>query len=175
MDKIYAKLDSNGELIIAPRHYQDDDIYIMNFNECEELLLQYGYKPVIGKEPDFDHKSQEIEITYAEEQDCIRRIFTIIDIAVPQFLDETLEKEFVSYSVNNIDEELLKKENEELKQRVDELERKQDEMLNILNTFITEMTNNMNKVNDFESEMTNINNSINTFNKFIEFYNSTRK
>ena len=171
MDKqLFAKL-INGELEIAPHHYQDDDTYIMNFDECEELMIQYGYKPVIGECPDYNN-SQEIHITYREEKECIKRIYELIEKANPQFevnsidLEEKIEDE--KY------EELIK-ENEELKNRINTLEEKQQEIFNMINSFINECIGSMNKVDELDSKMDSIENNINSINDFIELYNLTKR
>ena len=119
MDKqLFAKL-INGELEIAPHHYQDNDTYIMNFDECEELMYQFGYKPVIGERPDYNHNTQEVIITYKEEKNCIRKYYEIIEKITPQFEVNNIDEE-----INNLDDEKyneLIKENSELRKRLEEL------------------------------------------------------
>ena len=172
MDKqLFAKL-INGELEIAPHHYQDDDTYIMNFDECEEMMIQFGYKPVIGDLPEYDFNTQDVLIIYKEERKCIRRYCEIIDKAIPQFeandIDEIKE-------TTNSDYEILIKENEELIRRIEELEIKQQETYNMVNSFINEVTQSINKVNELDTKMIGVKNSINTFNQFIDFYNSINR
>lgn len=172
MDKqLFAKL-INGELEIAPHHYQDNDTYIMNFNECEELMIQFGYKPVVGDLPEYDFNTQDALISYKEERKCIRRYCEIIDKAIPQFevddINEVEEKTDKQY-------ETLIKENEELKRRIEELEAKQQETYNMVNSFINEVTQSINKVNELDTKMIGVKNSINTFNQFIDFYNSINR
>ena len=178
MDKrLFAKLNSEGELIIAPHHYEDDDTYIMNFDECEELMFIYGFKPIRGKEPEYNRETQNLIINYVEEDTCIRKVCEVIEKVTPQFEvnsideepEEIIEKSVITHSVD------IQKENEELKQRVEDLERKQQELLNLLNSFISECSTSMNKINNMEDNMISMKISIKKFNKFIDLYNSTKR
>ena len=86
MDKrLFAKLNSEGELIIAPHHYEDENTYIMNFDECEELMFNYGFKPIRGKEPEYNRETQNLIINYVEEDTCIRKVCEAIEKVTPQF------------------------------------------------------------------------------------------
>ena len=178
MDKqLFAKI-KNGELEIAPHNYQDEINFIMNFDECEELMLQYGYKPIIGEEPKIDRLTQSIHVDYIEEENYIRRICTIYDKMIPQSEEvNSIDKEvpITREIINDINIDNLLEENKELRGRIEILEKKQQEMFNILNSFINETVHSLNKVNDLDSSMSSIKNSIRTFNQFIDFYNDSKR
>lgn len=69
----YAKLN-NGALEFAPKNYKSNDGQIIfNFNLNEDLMQEYGYKPVTtAQRPDYPYI-----ITYVETEDEINEIVTV--------------------------------------------------------------------------------------------------
>lgn len=68
---MYGKL-IDGVLEIAPQNYETDNNTILNFNTDEDLMREYGYKPVIeAVKPDYPYI-----LSYTEDEDCITEIVT---------------------------------------------------------------------------------------------------
>ena len=68
---MYGKL-IDGALEVAPKNYTTENNTILNFNLDEDLMREYGYKPVIESEkPDYPYT-----VSYEEDENEIREIIT---------------------------------------------------------------------------------------------------
>lgn len=87
---MYGKL-INNELSVAPKNYTDEFNTILNFNTNEELMIKYGYKPVIESiKPDYPYT-----LSYEENEDNITEIVTAdIEAERALKLDEALAKAY---------------------------------------------------------------------------------
>lgn len=60
----------DGKFIQAPKNLSlDDGGLIVNFNENEDLMVQYGYKQVIENPPIYDSKTEYLKMVSFEETD----------------------------------------------------------------------------------------------------------
>lgn len=81
---MYGKL-VNGTIQYAPMNLvTEDNIVIPNFYLDEELMLQYGYKPVFSEIPEYDAEKQYVVLqAYVETDIDITAQYVIIDKEVP--------------------------------------------------------------------------------------------
>ena len=85
----------NGELSYAPTNYKTDDgRLITNFNKCEELMRQYGYKDVVDIRPAYNEETQYIRVVGYEDEEVITISYEVVDkqISEPEI---TLEERVV--------------------------------------------------------------------------------
>lgn len=81
----------NGYLYYAPKNYKTvSGEIIINFNENEELMKQYGFKKIIDEKPEHDRWLQSLKVaSYEETEDAIIRKYVVVDKVVSQ---NSLEK-----------------------------------------------------------------------------------
>ena len=77
---VYGKL-SNGILRYAPKDYITiDQVVIENFNENEELLLEYGYKFIVDNKPEYNPETQYLTLQgYTELDESIICLYEVHD------------------------------------------------------------------------------------------------
>ena len=82
---MFAKI-INGVLHYAPVNYKTDlGHVIVNFNTNEEMMLQYGYKNVIGIKPDYNKETQYLKISgYTDNGDNITVEYEVVDKPTPE-------------------------------------------------------------------------------------------
>ena len=82
---MFAKI-INGVLHYAPVNYKTDlGQVIVNFNTNEEMMLQYGYKNVIGIKPDYNKETQYLKISgYTDNEDNITVEYEVVDKSTPE-------------------------------------------------------------------------------------------
>lgn len=66
---IFARLVDN-ELIYAENYYvRQDGVLILNFNNNEDLMREYGFKPIIDNPPTYDETKEELHKVGVNEDD----------------------------------------------------------------------------------------------------------
>lgn len=100
----------NGKLQLAPKHFRmDNGGLILNFNNSEERMKEFGFKEVIDIRPAFDKNTQFLNmVEYKETEESITLVYEV--------LDKPVEEEPV---VEPTQEEV---EISELKERINSLE-----------------------------------------------------
>lgn len=77
---MYGKL-INNILHYAPKNYTTESgNLIVNFNQNEELLKEYGYKKVTNNKPDYDRNTQTVRVDgYDENETDIVINYIVVD------------------------------------------------------------------------------------------------
>lgn len=71
----------NGKLQLAPKHFRmDNGGLILNFNNSEERMREFGFKEVIDIRPAFDKKTQFLNmVEYKETEESITLVYEVLD------------------------------------------------------------------------------------------------
>lgn len=77
----YAKFIDNTNIELAPTNFEINDQIIINFNLNEDLMIEYGYKPVevIECSDPYDSFYQVLGYYYKEFEDKIQQIYYIYE------------------------------------------------------------------------------------------------
>lgn len=76
----------NGKLQIAPKHFRmDNGGLILNFNNSEERMKEFGFKEVIDIRPAFDKNTQFLNmVEYKETEESITLVYEVLDKPVEE-------------------------------------------------------------------------------------------
>lgn len=89
-EKTYGKLNKFGELTMSPEIINDGINLIIN--PTVEQLLEYGYKEIsYADKPEYDIKTECLELRYKDMEDCILAYYEIIPNIVEDNREVILE------------------------------------------------------------------------------------
>jgi hypothetical protein len=76
----------NGKLQIAPKHFRmDNGGLILNFNNSEERMKEFGFKEVIDIRPAFDKNTQFLNmVEYKETEESITLVYEVLEKPVEE-------------------------------------------------------------------------------------------
>lgn len=76
----------NGKLQLAPKHFRmDNGGLILNFNNSEERMKEFGFKEVIDIRPAFDKNTQFLNmVEYKETEESITLVYEVLDKPVEE-------------------------------------------------------------------------------------------
>lgn len=76
----------NGKLQIAPKHFRmDNGGLILNFNNSEERMKEFGFKEVIDIRPPFDKNTQFLNmVEYEETEESITLVYEVLEKPVEE-------------------------------------------------------------------------------------------
>lgn len=76
----------NGKLQLAPKHFRmDNGGLILNFNNSEERMKEFGFKEVIDIRPAFDKDTQFLNmVEYKETEESITLVYEVLDKPVEE-------------------------------------------------------------------------------------------
>lgn len=76
----------NGKLQLAPKHFRmDNGGLILNFNNSEERMKEFGFKEVIDIRPAFDKDTQFLNmVEYKETEESITLVYEVLEKPVEE-------------------------------------------------------------------------------------------
>jgi hypothetical protein len=76
----------NGKLQLAPKHFRmDNGGLILNFNNSEERMKEFGFKEVIDIRPAFDKNTQFLNmVEYKETEESITLVYEVLEKPVEE-------------------------------------------------------------------------------------------
>jgi hypothetical protein len=76
----------NGKLQLAPKHFRmDNGGLILNFNNSENKMKEFGFKEVIDIRPAFDKNTQFLNmVEYKETEESITLVYEVLDKPVEE-------------------------------------------------------------------------------------------
>jgi hypothetical protein len=82
---VFGRLN-NGKLQIAPKHFRmDNGGLILNFNNSEERMKEFGFKEVIDIRPAFDKSTQLLNmVEYKETEESITLVYEVLEKPVEE-------------------------------------------------------------------------------------------
>jgi hypothetical protein len=77
---------NNGKLQLAPKHFRmDNGGLILNFNNSEERMKEFGFKEVIDIRPAFDKNTQFLNmVEYKETEESITLVYEVLEKPVEE-------------------------------------------------------------------------------------------
>jgi hypothetical protein len=76
----------NGKLQLAPKHFRmDNGGLILNFNNSENKMKEFGFKEVIDIRPAFDKNTQFLNmVEYKETEESITLVYEVLEKPVEE-------------------------------------------------------------------------------------------